>query len=231
MQTLGHRPPDDPTAGARTAGAWTAFAAILLTVSLALHPPPEAETTAFMEVIAAEGDTWRIVHWLAAAALAALVVAGLVALAAPELARGGLTKSAWGVLTVGALSTLFTAVSEATVIADAAARGDQATFGGWQAFAQAMALGFAFLGLAVASLGAAEARNRAAPLPRWAAYLAVPFGAGAFLGWMLGPVQGYSFGGPIWLVSSLLMGLWLAAYGVGIVRLSSKVAHAEVVHA
>jgi hypothetical protein len=231
LQPTSHRTPDDSNAGARAAGIWTAVGALLLTVSLALHPPPEAETGAFMELIAAEGTMWQAVHWLAAAALASLVVAGLLALSASDLARGGITKSAWGVLTVGALSTMFTAITEATVIADAAAKGDLATFAPWQAFAQASALGFAFLGLAVAVLGAAQARQPVAALPTWAAYLAVPFGLGAFAGWMLGPVMGLAFGGPVWLVSSILMGLWLVSFGIGLVRSTLRVAHAEVVHA
>lgn len=231
MQPPKNREPNDPTSAARTAGLWVATAALLLTVSLAMHPPPPAESAAFMDLIAAEGTTWQAVHWLAAAALASFVVAGLIALSAPDLARSGVTKSAWGVLTVGALSTMFTAIAEATAVSHVAASGNLETFAAWESFAAAAALGFAFLGLAVAVLGAAEARHRAGALPEWAAWVAVPLGVGGFTGWMLGPVAGYSFGGPVWLVSSLAMGIWLVAYGIGVVRFTTKTAHEEVVHA
>lgn len=231
MERTNQRTRTDPTAGARAAGIWAAVAGLLLIASLAMHPPPEAEPAAFMELIASEGTTWQVAHWLAAAALASFVVAGLVALSSPDLARGAVTKSAWGVLTLGALATMFTAISEATVIADAAADGDLDTFAAWQAFAEAAALGFAFLGLAVAALGLAEGHARVVGLPAWASYVAVPLGVGAFVGWMLGPVAGFAFGGPIWLVSSLGMASWFAAYGIGVVRFTTKVAHAEVTHA
>lgn len=231
MEPTNQRIPTDPTAGARAAGIWAAVGGLLLIVALALHPPPDAETAAFMDLIASEGTTWQVVHWLAAAALASFFIAGLVALSSPDLSRGAITKSAWGVLTLGALATMFTAISEATVISNAAADGDLTTFAAWQAFAEAAALGFAFLGLAVAALGLAEGRAGVVAMPAWASYLAVPLGVGAFAGWMLGPVAGFAFGGPVWLVSSLGMSLWFAAYGIGVVRFTTKVAHAEVTHA
>lgn len=211
----------------RASGAWLAAGALLLMAALILHPAPETETDAFMAQIAGEGDTWVAVHWLAATALSFLVIASLLALTASQ---SPLAASAWAILAVGALWTVMDALAEATVIAEAAAGGDQATFTAWHAFAKGTAMGFAVLGLAVAGLGWNEARAGTV-LPRWAALSVLPVGVAVFTGWILGPVLGIPFGAPLWLVASLVLTAWLTLYGAGSARSPQAVGTRRPTHA
>lgn len=213
----------------QTAGAWLAGAALLLTAALALHPPPPGETEAFMNLIAAEGQTWVIAHWLAAAALAAFVVAGLVATTA--LARGPLTQSAWAVLAVGAGSTAVTAVAEATAVSEVAAAGDLAAYSAWEGLAAGLSMGFALLALAVAGIAFDEARSRTSQVPRWSGYAASAVALLASVAWILNAAFGVSAGGPVWLVGSLVMNAWLLWFGVALARRPAAQVRREAVHA
>ena len=211
----------------RTVGAWLAAAALLLIAALALHPPPETGTEAFMDQIAAEGSTWIVAHGLAAAALASFVVAGLLGLTA---AGDGLTRSAFGIMVGGASLTLVTAVAEATVVATAAADGDLATFTTWDAFAGGMSMGFVGLALGVAGI-AFGALRRESPVPRWSARMATGASVVAAAAWILGTGVGVTGASPVWLVTSLVSSAWLVWYGIASVRKGTSVTHRRVTHA
>jgi hypothetical protein len=81
-----------------------------------------------MGVIADGPARWAIIHWASAASLSLFALTGLIMLAArSRLTEAWWTMSAWGVLTVGALWTMTTAVAEATVVSAGAAAGDPTT--------------------------------------------------------------------------------------------------------
>lgn len=203
----------------RTAGGWAAVAALVLTVSLAIHPPPSPVLSEFMTIIADAGTTWVVAHWLAAVGLSFFVVASLLVLTAgSRLTASSWTFSAWALLPVGAMWVMTTAVAEATVIADAAATGNVVTFEAWEGFAKGKSMGFLAIALSVAVIAAAEARAAGATTPRWAAWTASVAGVTAFMGWTVMLVGGVTAGGPVWLVSSLVFGLWFVWFGVGLVR-------------
>lgn len=203
----------------KVAGSWLAAASVLLAVTLVFHGPPEHHVGDQMAVIAQESNRWLIVHWMAAAALSSFVVAALIVLSAhSRLTDNGWTLSAWGVLPVGALWTLATAVAEATAVTDAAVAGDEAIFGAWWAFSEGMGNGFAVLALAVASIAANEGRALQKATPAWASGIATFAGLAAFTGWALWSWVDLGFGAPIWVASSILMCLWLLWFGVGLVR-------------
>lgn len=205
------------TGGTRVAGVWLAIASPLLAGALVGHGPLHPDMTAQMGVIADSPVRWAIVHWASAAALSLFALAGLIMLAArSRLTEAWWTMSAWGVLTVGALWTMTTAVAEATVVSAAAEAGDIATFEAWWAFSEGKATGFMFLALAVAVIAGDEARTAHRATPAWASYIAVIFGIGAFLGWPLGIWLGITLGSFIWLVASLVMSLWTLWFGLGL---------------
>lgn len=216
----------------RTGGAWLAVAATLLIVALTMHPPPPAEDAAFMELIADEGATWIAVHWLAAIALSLFVVAGLIVLSGRSaLTARPLTLSAWAIFAVGAFWTVRTAVAEATAVSHVAASGDLAGFEAWNGYAGGNAMGFAVFGLAVAAIAADQASRATTTMPRWASGLAVALGVLSFSGWVLGSILGVGLGGPVWLVSSLLMNAWLVWFGVLLVRAPVAAVSGRAVHA
>lgn len=130
--------------------------------------------------------------------------------------------SAWGVLTIGALWTMTTAVAEATVVSAAAAAGDTATFEAWWAFSEGKATGFMFLALAVAVIAGNEAQTALRATPAWASYIAVVAGIGAFLGWPLGMWFGITLGSFIWVVASLVMSLWTLWFGLGLAKIGLR---------
>jgi len=208
--------------GMRAAGAWLAVASILLAAALVFHGPPSPDFGEQMSHIADGTLRWSIVHWVAAAALSSFAVAGLVALAAgSRLTEDWWTMSAWAALPIGALWTASTAVAEATVIFEAAIVGNRAVFDAWWVFAEGMANGFAFMALAFTIIAANEARTSCRATPPWAARVAAAAGAASFAGWVLGSWLGVAIGAPIWVVSSLVMCLWLAWFGVSLVRVAA----------
>ena len=210
-------------------GAWLAAAALLLIAALALHPPPPAGAPAFMDLIADEGATWVVAHWIAAGALAAFVVTGLLALTAPASANK-VPRSAWAILSVGALATMVTAVSEATAVSHVAAEGDLATFMAWERFAAGMSMGFVLMGLAFAGIAWQQARAQTPSVPRWSARVAALAGAVSSLAWVLVVAADVGPAGPVWLVSAVLVSLWLAWYGFSLMR-AAAVPHGRSTHA
>lgn len=203
----------------RVAGAWLAIASLLLAVGLVFHGPPAVNLGDQMKIIAEGATRWTVVHWLAAASLSLFAVAGLVVLTAgSRLTRGWWTMTAWAVLPVGALWTMTTAVAEATAITDAAVAGNRAMFEAWWQFAEGRATGFTFLALAVAVIAGNEARSPDRATPAWAASIAVVAGIASFAGWALGMWLGLPFGTPLWVVSSLVMCLWVLWFGTGLMR-------------
>lgn len=201
--------------GTRATGVWLAIASPLLAAALVGHGPIHPDMSQQMGVVADSPVRWAIVHWASAASLSLFALTGLIVLAArSRLTAAWWTISAWGVLTVGALWTMTTAVAEATVVATAAAAGDTATFEAWWAFSEGKATGFMFLALAVAVIAGNEAQTAHRATPAWASYIAIVAGIGAFLGWALGMWFGITLGSFIWLVASLVMSLWTLWFGL-----------------
>jgi hypothetical protein len=210
--------PDRDTS-TRVVGAWLAIASFLLAVSLLFHGPLAPGMNARMEAISEGVTRWVVVHWGAAAALSCFVIAGLLALTTgSRLTRSWQTMSAWAVVTVGALWTMTTAVAEATAIAGAAVSGNVPMFEAWWAFAEAKATGFAILALAVAVIARNEARMPHGATPAWASWVAVAAGIVAFAGWVLGMWLAIAPGSFIWVISSLVMGLWTLWFGLALLR-------------
>ena len=214
------RTPSLTQSGVRVAGAWLALGSLLLVVSLALHPPPSPDPSEFMAIIADNASLWVAVHWGAALALTMLVIAGLLVLTAGSpLTHAWWTMSAWAVLVVGAFWVSTTAVAEATVIAAAAATGDSATFEAWQLFAEGQAIGFGFLVASVAVIAVDQARSAISVTPTWAAWIGAVAAVVAFVAYVvMGLVLGIAVGGPIWLVSTIVMGLWTLWFGAALAR-------------
>jgi hypothetical protein len=123
--------------------------------------------------------------------------------------------SAWAVLPVGALMTVSTAISEATVIFDAAVTGNRAVFESWWVFAEGMGNGFAAMALAFTAIAGNETRTSGVT-PRWASGIATVAGAASFAGWVLGSWLGVAIGGLVWVVSSLMMCVWLVWFGLAL---------------
>jgi hypothetical protein len=132
--------------GMHVAGAWLAIASAVLALAIIVHGPIHPDLSHQMNVIAEGSTRWAIAHWAAAAALSLFAVTGLIVLAAgSRLTEDWWTMSAWGVLPVGALWTMTTAVAEATAVADAAVAGNTAMFEAWWAFSEGKATGFALM--------------------------------------------------------------------------------------
>jgi hypothetical protein len=157
-----------------------------------------------MKLIADGSMRWSIVHWAAAASLSFFAVAGLVALAAGSR----LTQDWW----------TSTAVAAATVIFEAAASGNRAAFETWWAFSEGKANGFAAMALAFTVIAGNEALSAPGTTPIWASWVAAAAGAASFGGWVLGSWLGFAIGGPIWVVSSVVMCLWLLWFGLSLLR-------------
>jgi hypothetical protein len=176
-----------------------------------------------MQTIAGGHVRWALVHWGAAAALFLISGAGFLNLIEVDSSRSSApVRSAWLVLALGALMTVSTAVSEASVVSVAAHSGDRATFVSWWAFSSGMANGFFALALAGAFIAAAEARRDMSIMPRWSSAGGTIFGLLSALGWSLGEQLGFEIGGPIWLVSTLLMCIWLAWFGFAAVAAARR---------
>jgi len=203
----------------RAAGAWLAIGSLLLVGALVFHGPLAPDMDVQAKIIADGATRWTVVHWVAAAALSLFAVAGLIVLAATSrLTQAWWTVTAWAVLLVGAFWTLTTAVAEATAITGAAVSANRAMFEAWWSFAEGKATGFLFLALAVAVIAGNDARTPSAATPPWASWTAVVSGLGAVVGWALGVWLDIRPGNLIWLVSSLVMSLWILWFGLALVR-------------
>jgi hypothetical protein len=55
-------------------------------------------------------------------------------------------------------------------------------------------------------------------LPVWSCAAGTVFGVLSAVGWSLGEHFGVWIGGPIWLISTLLMSVWLAWFGFAALR-------------
>lgn len=206
----------------KTARLWLACGAGLLAAALVFHGPPDPDLTAQLHHVADGSDRWAIVHWTAAVSLFLLSGAAFLALlgrAAGETLPGH--SGAWMVMALGALATLTTAVAEAAVVAKAAHAGDQATFDTWWAFSSGMANGFFALAIATGLIALAVVRSDRGDMPVWVGALGAVAGFLSALGWMLGQHLGVWVGGPVWLVSTLVMCLWLVWFGLAGQRLET----------
>lgn len=214
-------------AGLKAGGIWLAAGALILVLVLLFHGAPSPDIATQMQYIANEPSRWAVVHWGAALSLSLFAVAGLIVLTAGSLlTQDWRTISAWAVLVLGAIWTMGTAMTEATVVAGAAAVGNREVFEAWWAFGEGQANGFAFLALAVAVIAGEEISSGRHTTPPWAAWIGAIAGVGAFVGWVLGSWLEFGPGSLLWLVSSLVMCLWLVWYGVGLASREHVVASA-----
>lgn len=203
----------------RVAGFWLAVASLLMILVLLFHGPIAPALEDQMSRIAGDGTRWTVVHWIAAVALSLYAVAGLIVLTSESrLTDSGPTMTAWAVLAVGALWTVITAVTEATVVADAAMAGATEMFEAWWAFGEGAATGFTFLALAVAVIAGAEARSSGRSMPAWAAWIGVVAGIASFTGWALGMWMGIPAGNLLWVSASVIMSAWTLWFGLALLR-------------
>lgn len=206
----------------RAGGAWLATASFLMILALGLHGPIAPHLHDQMARIADGATRWAVSHWIAAAGLSLFAVTGLIVLTShSRLTETWWTVTAWAVITVGSLWTMTTAVAETTVVADAAASGNTQTFNAWWAFSEGKANGFAFVALALAAVAGHEARAAEGATSTWSAWGAVVAGVVSFVGWALGMWFDLRFGSPVWLISSMLLNLWVLWFGVALVRSAS----------
>ncbi len=199
----------------RTARLWIGMGAALLSVALVFHGPPDPDLSVQLHNVADGSHRWSIVHWTAAVSLFLISGGAFLALsgrAAGETLPGH--PGAWMVMALGAMATFTTAVTEAAVVAEAAHHGDQATFDIWWAFSSGMANGFFALAVATGFIALAIARAGNREMPRWVAAIGSVAGFLSALGWTLGEHMGVWIGGPIWLISTLVMCLWLVWFGL-----------------
>jgi hypothetical protein len=208
-----------PNKTIRIAGSYLAIASLLMVITLVLHGPIAHDHGEQMQRIANGFIRWSGVHWVAAVALSLFAASGLVVLTAgSRLTESWWTMTAWAVLPVGALWTMITAVAEATVIANAAVSGNIETFEAWWAFAEGMASGFTFFGLAVAIIAGNEIQRSKPAVPVGSAWVGMVAGVASFAGWALGMWIGIGVGNLIWVVSSILMSLWTLWFGTALMR-------------
>lgn len=209
------------TATTKTARRWLGTGAALLTAALVFHGPPDPDLNVQLRHVADGSHRWSIVHWTAAASLFLISGGAFLALfgrAAGEDLPGH--SGAWMVMALGALATFTTAVAEAAVVAEAAHAGDQATFEIWWAFSSGMANGFLALAIATGFIALAVLRSDDRGMPLWAAAAGTSAGILSALGWTLGEHMGVWIGGPVWLISTLVMCLWLVWFGLAGIRLA-----------
>ena len=211
--------PDKSQSNNGIAGLWLGTGASLLIIALVFHGPPDPDLSVQMQHVAEGHTRWALVHWTAAVALFLVSGAGFLNLI--DQNTGGSStglRSGWLVLALGALLTVSTAISEAAVVSAAAHAGDKATFLSWWEFSGGMANGFFALALASALIALAEARSDARRMPVWSCAAGTVFGVLSAVGWSLGEHFGVGIGGPIWLISTLLMCAWLAWFGFAALR-------------
>ncbi|WP_458207876.1 hypothetical protein [Haladaptatus sp. NG-SE-30] len=203
----------------RLGGAWLAVGSFLLVVGIVLHPPPSPDQGEFIATIAEEPTRWMAAHWATAIGLAVFTIAGLIMLTTESrLTQNWWLLSAWAVLVVGALWVTTAAVAEATVITTAAVAGDTATFEMWEPFADAHGAAFVFLALAIAIIAGNEARSASEAMPTWASWVGAGAGIVAIAGFVLGLGLGFALAGIVWVVSTIVMGLWTLWFGVALMR-------------
>ena len=203
----------------RVAGAWLAAAALLLALALVFHGPLHPDLETQMLHIAESAARWSAVHWTAAAALSCFAIAAVLMLVSrSRMTSTGATISAWGVVLVGSVWTLTTAITEVTVIADLARSRDFARFKLWWAFAEGHGNGFAMLAVAVALIAWNEHRDPYRTLPQWSAAVGTVAGLASFAGWVLGVWLNVGPANLVWLVASGTMCLWLAWLGTTLAR-------------
>lgn len=205
------------------AGILLGLGAVLLGGGVVFHGPLAADTGDQMTTIAGASARWAVVHWVAAAGLSFLAMAGVIVLAAGSRLTGNRwTTIAWAVLTLGALWTMTTAIAETTAVTDAAIAGDRAMFETWWAFSEGKAQGFAFAALAVVSIAYNEVRSATRAPPEWASWIGGVAALVSFLAWALWSWLGI---GPVslaWVVSTIVMCLWLAWFGVALSRSGAR---------
>lgn len=214
---------DQLTSGIETkmsvGGTLLAIGSLLLVVGFVLHPPPSPDSGEFMATIAEEPTRWMAAHAATAVALSVFVIAGLIVLTAgSRLTQNWWTITAWAVMIVSALWVTTAAVVEATVITQTALATDTATFELWSIFAEAHSAAFLFFVLAIAVIAGHEARTTSQTTPAWASWVGAVAGVVAFGGMILVFVLGIALGGLIWVVSTLVMGLWTFWFGVALAR-------------
>ena len=208
--------PDKSQSKNGIAGLWLGTGASLLIIALVFHGPPDPDLTVQMHHVAEGHTRWALVHWTAAVALFLMSGAGFLNLAEQKAGEG--LRSAWLVFALGALLTVSTAISEAAVVSVAANAGDKAAFNSWWAFGGGMGNGFFALALATALIAIAETRGDANRIPTWSSIAGTVIGVLSAVGWSLGEHFGIGIGGPIWLISTLLMCAWLAWFGFAALR-------------
>ncbi|SDB20355.1 hypothetical protein [Bauldia litoralis] len=207
----------------RTARMWLGTGSALLSAALVFHGPPDTDLTVQLHHVADGSQRWSIVHWTAAVSLFLISGGAFLALfgqAAGENLPGH--PGAWMVMALGALATFTTAVAEAAVVAEAAHAGEQATFDIWWAFSSGMANGFFALAIATGFIALAVVRSNHREMPVWAAAVGTAAGFLSALGWTLGEHMGVSIGGPVWLISTLAMCLWLVWFGLAGLRVAHR---------
>jgi len=213
----------------RAAGSWLAIASLLMVLALVFHGPIAADLGDQMQRIAGASMQWQTVHWTAAAALSLYAVSALIVLSAgTRLTETWWTTTAWAVVPIGVLWTMLTAVSEATVIANAAADGSLVTFDRWWSFGEGLASGFSVFALAVATIAGHDARSSGTVTAPWAAWLAAVAGLASFAGWALGMWAGIAIGNLLWLLASVLMCLWLLWFGFALATSERARHHMEL---
>jgi hypothetical protein len=211
--------PDKPKSNNGIAGLWLGTGASLLIIALVFHGPPDPDLSVQMQHIAEGHVRWALVHWTAAVALFLMSGAGFLKLI--DQNTGGYIagiRSAWLVFALGALLTVSTAVSEAAVVSAAANAGDKAAFHSWWEFGGGMGNGFFALAVATAFIAFAEARSDSGITPVWACAAGTVVGVLSAVGWSLGEHFNIGIGGPIWLISTLLMCAWLVWFGFAALR-------------
>lgn len=203
----------------RAGAALLSIASLLLIAALIIHGPLAPNLGEQMTDVTGRAFVWAAIHWVSAASLSLFAMASLIVLTArSRLTNTGLTVTAWALLTVSALWTITTAVSEATVVTDAALAGNREMFEAWWAFAEGKASGVAFLALSVAVIAGNEARSAERVVPAWSSRVATVAGVASFAGWALGRWLGVDLGNLLWVASSVFMSGWLAWFGVALMR-------------
>jgi hypothetical protein len=203
----------------RVAGTWLAIASLLMVVVFVFHGPIAPDLNEQMQRIAEGATRWSVVHWIAAVALSLYAVSALAVLnAGSRLTQRWWTLTAWSVLPVAALWTVTTAVTEATVVAEAAMSGATETFKAWWAFGEGNANGFAIFVIAIAAIAGNEARSAVPLTPSWSAWLTLGASLASFVGWVLGMWFGVRAGSVLWVAASTVMSLWILWFGIALAR-------------
>lgn len=203
----------------RLSGGLLAVGSFLLVVGLGLHPTPAPDVSGQIALISENVSRWMAVHWIIAAGVSVLAVAGLIILSArSRLTQAWWTETAWAVLVVAALWMMLNAVAEGTALAQTAVAGNPSQFEAWEAFAIGMAMAIPVFALAIAIIAGNEARVDDGAMPTWAAWIGAAVAvaaAGAGLLWFTLAIR---LAGFVWAISTLLMSVWTLWFGVELMR-------------